>query len=34
MIIMSKSSDVFPKIAIYQKEHSEILMSVNKNLIC
>lgn len=34
MIIMSKFSDKFPKIAIYQKEHPEILMNVNKNLIC
>lgn len=34
MIIMSKFSDIFPKVAIYQKEHPEIPMNVNKNLIC
>lgn len=33
MIIVSKFSDVFLKGCVYQKEHPEILMSVNKNLM-
>lgn len=31
---MSEFPDVFLKVAIYQKERPEILLSVNKNLIC
>lgn len=31
---MSKFSDIFAKVAIYQKEHPKILLNVNKNLIC